>query len=76
MTHEFGWRPGIGDPPIVGWITTVLYLLACLSCWRTSGLFLRRDGSSQSDNRFWVAISIALFVLGLNKQLDLQSALT
>jgi hypothetical protein len=76
VTHDFSWRPGIGDPTIVGWIITVLYLLACLSCWKTSGLFLRRDWRSQSDTCFWIAISVAFFVLGLNKQLDLQSALT
>ena len=76
MTRDFNWGPGIGDPTIGGWVTVVLYLLACVSCWKTAGVVLRRDWNGQSDSHVWRAISIAFFFLGINKQLDLQSAIT
>ena len=76
MTRDFNWEPGIGDPTIGGWVTVVLYLLACVSCWKTAGVVLRRDWNGQSDSYVWRAISIAFFFLGINKQLDLQSAMT
>jgi hypothetical protein len=68
--HHFNWTPGIGDPTIGGWITVVLYFLAMASCWMTA----RNNGIKES--RVWVAISILFLGLGINKQLDLQSALT
>jgi hypothetical protein len=71
---EFNWRPGIGDPTIGGWVTVVLYFLACASCWKTAGAVRDRDG--QGDRYAWRAISVSFFALGINKQLDLQSALT
>jgi hypothetical protein len=73
--RDFNWSPGIGDPTIGGWVTVVLYLLACLSCWKTAGVVLR-DWNGLSDSHVWRAISIAFFFLGINKQLDLQSAMT
>ena len=68
MIH-FNWKPGIGDPTIGGWITVVLYLLAMISCWKTAS-------SGIKEQRIWTAISILFLGLGINKQLDLQSALT
>jgi hypothetical protein len=73
-TMEFNWRPGIGDPTIGGWVTVVLYFLACVSCWTTAGVVYDRAG--QGDMYAWRAISVAFFALGINKQLDLQTALT
>jgi hypothetical protein len=71
---EFNWRPGIGDPTIGGWVTVVLYLFACVSCWRTANVIQDLDG--QGDRYAWRAISGSFFALGINKQLDRQSALT
>ena len=76
MTRDFNWEPGIGDPTIGGWVTVVLYFLACVSCWKTAGVVLQRDWNGQSDSYVWRAISIAFFFLGINKQLDLQTAMT
>jgi hypothetical protein len=73
---EFNWRPGIGDPTIGGWVTVVLYFLACVSCWKTAGVVRVRDRDSQNDRYVWRAISVSFFALGINKQLDLQTALT
>lgn len=76
MSRDFQWEPGIGDPTIGGWVTVALYFLACVSCWKTAGVALRQDWNGQSDSYAWRAISIVFFCLGVNKQLDLQSAMT
>ena len=73
---EFNWRPGIGDPTIGGWVTVVLYFLACVSCWKTASAVPSRDRDVKDDSYTWRAISVAFFALGINKQLDLQTALT
>lgn len=62
------WSPTIGDPTVMGWITVAAYALAgylCLSAARRT-----------PDSRFWLFLSLVLFCLAVNKQLDLQSALT
>ena len=73
------WRPGIGDPTVVGWVTVAAYLLAALGC----GMAARRepmpDGTSRPRARpsgFWLALAILMLALGINKQLDLQSLAT
>ena len=68
--HHFNWTPGIGDPTIGGWITVALYSLAMISCWATA------RNSEIKEKQIWAAISILFLGLGINKQLDLQSALT
>lgn len=69
--NEFAWRPGIGDPTIGGWFTVALYFVAVWSTWRTAqSLFLGREVT------IWRSISLMFVALGINKQLDLQSALT
>jgi hypothetical protein len=74
MTH-FNWSPKIGDPTIGGWVTVVLYLLAAVSCWISARELVLEDIAS-NERRAWWAISALFLALGINKQLDLQSALT
>jgi hypothetical protein len=74
MTH-FDWSPRIGDPTIGGWVTVVLYLLAAVSCWISARELVLEDIAS-NERRAWWAISALFLALGINKQLDLQSALT
>jgi hypothetical protein len=71
QTH-FNWTPGIGDPTIGGWVTVVLYFLAAVSCWVTA----RKLDHGTHERRIWWSISILFLALGINKQLDLQTALT
>jgi hypothetical protein len=68
---EFNWRPGIGDPTIGGWITVLLYFLAVLSTWKTSGVI-----STPNEKALWLLICLMFVALGINKQLDLQTAFT
>jgi len=74
MAH-FNWIPRIGDPTIGGWVTVVLYLLAAGSCW-ISAQKLGLGDIGSNERRTWRAISGLFLALGINKQLDLQTALT
>ena len=67
---QFNWSPGIGDPTIGGWLTVVLYLLAVWTTWRASRTTAGRE------RMLWTAISVMFLALGINKQLDLQTAFT
>ncbi|MDQ0559928.1 cytochrome bd-type quinol oxidase subunit 2 [Rhizobium mesoamericanum] len=74
--YEFRWHPGIGDPTIAGWVTIALYLLTGISCWMTMGCVRQQNLDDKSDARIWRFISLFFFILGMNKQLDLQSGMT
>src|SRR5205085_8940882 len=50
-----------------------MYLLACGSCYYTAR---RLPGGIVQERRAWYSISSLFLALGINKQLDLQSALT
>jgi hypothetical protein len=52
----------------------VLYLLAAGSCWISARELVLEDIGS-NERRAWWAISVLFLALGINKQLDLQSAL-
>lgn len=72
------WEPGIGDPTFMGWITVIIYLISASLCfwaaWRTAQLLaLYRF---QHYYWLWLGLGFSLIILGLNKQLDLQSWLT
>lgn len=68
------WRPGIGDPTVLGWVTTAEYLIASGLC----GIYALRAGSVTDAMRFdwlrafWWGLAVAMLLMGLNKQLDLQ----
>jgi uncharacterized membrane protein (UPF0136 family) len=71
------WSPGIGDPSIAGWLTVLLYVVAAWVIWR----LLHDWKNSHARNAryepwFWKTLLMGLVLLGINKQLDLQSALT
>jgi hypothetical protein len=68
-----GWTPGLGDPSPIGWITVAAYLVAAGLCVRA-----RQRAHAAGAARlggFWLALAIALVLLGVNKQLDLQTGL-
>jgi hypothetical protein len=69
---SFDWTPGIGDPTIGGWVTVALYAIACASCWATA----RQLSGHPQERRIWWSITILFLALGINKQLDLQTAVT
>ena len=72
------WRPGIGDPTVMGWLTVAAYVVAGLLCWRCAA----RAGWGGSyragcgERAAWLVLAAAMLFLGVNKQLDLQSWVT
>ncbi|MBY9064657.1 hypothetical protein K7957_17100 [Sphingomonas yunnanensis] len=66
------WHPQIGDPTAIGWITVLAYAGAALLCAAAQ----RRDRDGPAPRFFWLAVTLLLVLLGINKQLDLQSLLT
>jgi hypothetical protein len=71
------WRPGIGDPTVMGWVTVAAYLIAALGCFRAAWREPDADGHQRRRPApFWLALAISMVALAINKQLDLQSLLT
>lgn len=63
------WRPVIGDPNLTGWLTVLAYLACAVLCLRV----WRRDPPARG---FWGVLVLLMLLLAINKQLDLQSAMT
>jgi hypothetical protein len=74
---EGGWRPGIGDPTLLGWVTVAAYFAAMAACVRVWRLDRRASGAGATASpTLWLVLAVLLGLLGVNKQLDLQSLLT
>ncbi len=65
------WSPTIGDPTLMGWATVAAY---GVTAFLTAFLALGRAG--RPERGFWLILALLLAALMVNKQLDLQSALT
>lgn len=65
------WTPQIGDPDFTGWLTVLSYL-ACL----VLAVMVLRRRPARAARGLWLTIAGLMAFLGLNKQLDLQTALT
>ena len=73
------WRPGIGDPTVLGWVTVAAYLGAAIVCGLASLREPMPDGTRRPrgrPSRFWLILAGLMLALGVNKQLDLQSLVT
>ena len=73
------WSPGIGDPSVVGWVTVALYALAAVLCFGSASRLT--EGAVRSVRRrreisLWRLTGVVLLFLCVNKQLDLQTAMT
>jgi hypothetical protein len=79
FTADNQWQLGIGDPTVMGWVTVAAYFGAAILCWRcaTNASSARRRGlASAQPILFWSALASVLVLLGINKQLDLQTWFT
>lgn len=81
------WHLAVGDPTLLGWVTMVAYLVAGLACWRahrfcsfgTRMLLTSAPAEARHQERlasWWIGVGALMILLGLNKQLDLQTLLT
>jgi hypothetical protein len=68
-----GWRPTIGDPGFMGWFTVGSYFACALVALIAVFINQRRGRGSCF---FWSTISLLMILLGINKQLDLQTLFT
>jgi hypothetical protein len=66
------WTPGLGDNTPIGWFTVGIYAI----CFSLSALLAKRELREGEFGRFWLVLAVLLLLLGVNKQLDLQSWLT
>ena len=72
MTLNDGrWHAGIGDPDATGWITVLAYTVAMVFCYAC-----HRKAHQGGHRQFWFAMAIIMALLGVNKQLDLQTWFT
>jgi len=66
------FRLVIRDPTVMGWVTTAAFILAAVLCAACA----RRAEHLVGPRIFWWSLAVALLLLGVNKQLDLQFWLT
>jgi hypothetical protein len=67
------WHPQIGDPSFMGWFTVGSYF-GCAIFGAIIVLINRK--ADKEFLFFWSMISLLMILLGINKQLDLQSLFT
>lgn len=66
------WRPQIGDPSVIGWVTFVCYFIAAALAYIAAVKYKKND---KKGFCFWGILSFLLIILGINKQLDTQTLL-
>lgn len=59
------------DAGTLPWLAVAGYLVAAGLSWRRHGL-----ASNARERLFWLVATLSMFLLGINKQLDLQTTLT
>lgn len=75
--EQIRWTPGIGDASFMGWFTVLAYLgcaIYALQVFRQADEIFSVPVARQK--LLWLALAVMMLLLGLNKQLDLQSLLT
>lgn len=71
---DIAWRPIFNDPQPWAWAITAAHFIACWLCILAG----RRHwgGGDSRLSQFWFLLAGAMLLLGMNKQLDLQTLLT
>lgn len=71
------WSPGIGDPTVGGWLAVASYVFCAVLC-AVAAQRLQRGQALAMPREAWGYgfLALTLAFLALNKQLDLQSAMT
>lgn len=72
------WQPGIGDPTFMGWFTVFAYLATGVLCIICAKETFRIPDRYQLHHYhwFWWGLALIFLLLGINKQLDLQTWFT
>ena len=69
--HPISWEFGFNDATFIGWATVAAYVIAGAFAWRAAG-----RANDRFDRTIWLAISLAMLSLAINKQLDLHVLIT
>lgn len=67
------WQLAVGDPTWTAWLAVVVYAAAACLCVRAARAGRGGDRNARRLALFWWVLGTLLLVLGVNKQLDLQS---
>lgn len=70
------WRPGISDATSMGVIIFVCYFIGAAACLFRAWRSFQAPSLRRGPFRFWLFCGIALFLFGVNKQLDLHQLIT
>lgn len=70
------WSPGISDPTAMGLVVFVFYFGGAAVCLFRARRCFRTPELRRVAFRFWLFCGIALFLFGVNKQLDLHQLIT
>ena len=70
--YEASWLADFGDRSLYGWLTTIAYFIVF---FRAAYLAYYAKLNLESPI-FWISIAMLLLLLGLNKELDLQTNIT
>jgi hypothetical protein len=70
------WSPGIGDPTFTGWLTVFCYFATAYQCYRAWKRAQQLGPNAYKLQLAWGSLALGMALLGLNKQLDLQSLVT
>jgi ABC-type Co2+ transport system permease subunit len=75
---QLGWRPAIGDPSVMGWLTVAAYAVAAaLSFVAARRVRIGPEAApGRRERRMWLGVAVFMALLCVNKQLDLQTLLT
>lgn len=73
--HHVPWQAGFGDPGVGGWVSVAGYVLAA-GCALAALARARREPRDRGAAGAFLGIAMLLVLLGINKQLDLQTWLT
>ncbi len=74
----YGWRPGIGDATIAGWLTVLCYCAAAFLCRRRCVRVRAIDVRTtfRPGVFLWKSLAVVFIALSVNKMFDLASAFT
>ncbi len=70
------WHPGISDRSSMGLVVFLCYFVGAAVCMFRAWRCFRTPALRRGQFRFWAFCAIALFLFGLNKQLDLHQLIT
>lgn len=70
------WSPGLGDNHPIGWLTVAVYAVAALAAGAAARSLAGSEPQHRRERLFWWISAGIMSVLAVNKQLDLQSAVT